>query len=404
MNLNLKIGYILEFFPARSETFILNEIRALKKVGIESVIIQLSPYSDEIKLTDNEFRIYSLYSRDWIKMIAELPNFIINLLLNPLAYLSIISKVVKVSPKIGVRGSLRAVVFLPKIEKILKNEFIDHIHAHFAGNPAMFAMFASSVTNIPYSFTIHGKSLFINPFMIREKVLNAKFVVSISKFNKDYLIKKFKLRKSEEKVKIIHCGVDKRNTEKPKGRLGKKLRILTVSRLIQKKGIDDSIRAVRFLKDRGIKFEYTIIGDGPAREDLKNLAKKEKVFEYVKFLGSKPSEVVFEKLSETDVFVLTPKSKDSEIEDGIPVVLMEAGLNNVPVISSKIAGIPELIEDGKDGFLINQGDYKKLAEILLSFQKNPQNAKLLVGRLRSKILEEYDIEKNAEDLAKNYAS
>lgn len=404
MSSNLKVGYILEYFPARSETFILNELRTLKKLGVEPIIIQLSPYKDLIKVKSGEFTVYPLFSLQLSKIARELPNFILNLISKPTTYLPIIVKVLGSYPNLGFKMVLRAIVFQPKISKIARRESINHFHAHFTGNPALFAMLASKVNGITYSFTVHGKSLFVNPFLIKEKVAGAKFVASISEFNKKYMIKKFKLAEYQKKIKVIRCGVASSYLKEKKDPSDHFLRIITVSRLAPKKGIDDILRALNVIKNLGINFQYRIIGAGILHSELVSLTKKLGVSDEVVFLGSQPSKTVFKELSKADVFVLTPKSKKTEIEEGIPVVLMEAGLAGLPVISSKIAGIPELIEHGKNGFLINQGDYEKLAVLLATLYKNPYKRTKLGNKLGEKVRKDFNLQENVSILYKNYVS
>lgn len=404
MSSNLKVGYILEYFPARSETFILNELRTLKKLGVEPIIIQLSPYKDLIQVKSGEFTVYPLFSLQLSKIARELPNFILNLISKPTTYLPIIVKVLGSYPNLGFKMVLRAIVFQPKISKIARRESINHFHAHFTGNPALFAMLASKVNGITYSFTVHGKSLFVNPFLIKEKVAGAKFVASISEFNKKYMIKKFKLAEYQKKIKVIRCGVASSYLKEKKGPSDHFLRIITVSRLAPKKGIDDILRALNVIKNLGINFQYRIIGAGILHSELVSLTKRLGISDEVIFLGSQPSETVFKELSKADVFVLTPKSKKTEIEEGIPVVLMEAGLAGLPVISSKIAGIPELIEHGKNGFLINQGDYEKLAVLLATLYKNPYKRTKLGNKLGEKVRKDFNLQENVSILYKNYVS
>ncbi|OGY26347.1 MAG: hypothetical protein A2Z42_03405 [Candidatus Woykebacteria bacterium RBG_19FT_COMBO_43_10] len=405
MGLDLKILYILEYFPARSETFILNELRALKKLGAEPVIIQLSPYKDQIPLKRNEFKIYSLHSLKLLKIVKEIPNFLASLISKPNLYLPLILTVLPLYPKIGFRKATRALVFLPKISLIAKKESVNHIHAHFEGNPTLIAMLTSRITVLPYSFTVHGKSLFINPFLIKEKVQGAKFVVSISEFNKKYMVKKFNLKEFEEKIKIIHCGVSIQQLRKSGAEgQGKFLRILTVSRLAEKKGIDDILHSLRILNDLGVKYQYKIIGGGSYQQSLIKLVNKLGVYENVVFLGPTSTETVFEELSAADIFILTPKSKKTEIEEGIPVVMMEAGLAGLPVISSRLSGIPELIDHEQNGLLINQGDYKNLANLILRLWKKPGERKRLGNNLRRKVLNEFNLQKNVKVLLKNYAA
>jgi len=405
MGLNLKILYILEYFPARSETFILNELRTLKKFGAEPVIIQLSPYKDQISLKRSEFKIYPLHSLKLLKVVKEIPNFLSNLISKPNLYLPLILTVLPLYPKIGFRKATRALVFLPKISLIAKKESVNHIHAHFEGNPALIAMLTSRITVLPYSFTVHGKGLFINPFLVKEKVQGAKFVASISEFNKKYMVKKFNLKEFEEKIKIIHCGVSIKQLRKSKAEgQGKFLRILTVSRLAEKKGIDDILHSLRILKDLGVKYQYKIIGGGPYQQSLIKLVNKLGVSENVVFLGPTSTETVFKELSTADIFLLTPKSKKTEIEEGIPVVMMEAGLAGLPVISSRLSGIPELIDHEQNGLLINQGDYKNLANLILGLREKPGERKRLGNNLRKKVLDEFNLQKNVKVLLKNYVS
>ena len=290
-----------------------------------------------------------------------------------------------------------------------KRREINHLHAHFAGDAAFVAMLASRMSKIPYSFTVHAGGIFGWPYLIKEKIAGAKFVVSISEFNKRYLTEKYNLSaKDVAKIKVVHCGVDLSvcqcvptslklrgaGVSMCQGR--KPYQILTVARLEEKKGHRYLLEALKILKGKKFEFKATIVGGGVLENELKEQAVSLGIGDRVTFTGPKNQNEVQEFLRQADVFVLPCVQAKNGNMDGIPVSLMEAMAAGVPVISTKLSGIPELIEDGVSGLLVEPKDSEGLAVGIKKVLTEPELCERLIQQARIKVETEFEVKKNAE--------
>lgn len=273
------------------------------------------------------------------------------------------------------------------VERV-ENLGVSHIHAHLASPPGNYAWFLSLLTGIPFSFTGHAADLFCRPEALRAKLHAAAGVIGISEHNLGYLRS---LVPELRHAAVIHCGIDAcRFPYRPRKAAGSPPRILAVGRAVPKKGLVFLVRALRLLGDRGQVWRADIVGDGPLLETLRNEAKALKL-DALSFRGALQQHEIRELLANADVFVLPcVQAPDGDV-DGIPVALMEAMASGVPVISTRISGIPELVKDGHSGLLVGPADPLSLADALERLVSEPGLGERLSRGGREAIEREFDL-------------
>jgi glycosyltransferase involved in cell wall biosynthesis len=242
-----------------------------------------------------------------------------------------------------------------------------HFHAHFAKNPATIALVVSEYLGIPFSMTVHATDLFVTGTLLGLKLRRAKFVASISEYNRKLLEKLAETPADREKVKILHCGIDLERFpprgSPPPGSARAPL-VVAVGRLVEKKGYPYLLEAARILKGRGVEFELRLIGGGPDEAALRRQLAELDVGDRVRLDGAMPQEALLPILSRADVFVLPCVRAADGDQDGIPVSLMEAMAYEIACVSTTVSGVPELITSGTEGLLVPEKDPGALAAAL----------------------------------------
>jgi len=298
----------------------------------------------------------------------------------------------------------RALVLFPKsvlIARLAKESGVRNIHAHFATLPALTAYIISELTEISYSITAHAHDIFVDTAMLRQKMERASFVVTISEFNKSYLLKLFP-DIPDEKIQVVRCGVEPEHysclpLNHPPGRQ-RNPRILCVASLEPYKGIEYLIRACGLLRRSVQDFQCQIIGDGKDRRRLQALIRKLQLEERVQLLGPRRQDEVMEQLSQADLFVLPSVVARNGQMEGIPVALMEAMASGVPVVASRLSGIPELVEHGKNGLLVPPGDEIALSRALELLCLHGGMRKRFGRQGCEKVVKEFHLRKNVAEL------
>jgi glycosyltransferase involved in cell wall biosynthesis len=215
------------------------------------------------------------------------------------------------------------------------------------------------LTGVPFSFTAHANDLFVAPVLLERKAVDAAFVAAISEYNHAYLLE----RCPGARVEVVHCGVDL--TRLPwHGLDGRDGHVLCVASLHAKKGHADLIEAFALLAGRSPGVGLELIGDGPERQGIQLRARDRGVEERVELLGARPAAFVRERLRRARVFALPSVRLASGRMEGIPVALMEAMAAGVPVVATRLSGIPELVQDGVTGLLVEPHDPDALAAAL----------------------------------------
>ncbi|MCD6460429.1 glycosyltransferase family 4 protein, partial [bacterium] len=280
---------------------------------------------------------------------------------------------------------------------------IQHIHTHFGDDACFISMIIHFLTGIPYSFTTHSYDIYLKPKMLAEKHKYAKFAVTISNYNKQYLIETFGI--NESKIHIVRCGVDIQ-LFKPINHLNTKrtntLNIISVARLVETKGFFYLLKACHLLK-QNYDFTCTIIGDGPLFDEIADNIEKLSLHNHVLLQGAKRHDEVLDALKNSDLFVLPCIKDKTGRPEGIPVSLMEAMAMGIIVISSTLAGIPELVQDA--GIMAKPRDELSLFKAMEKVYKmsNKEKAKIALAQ-RRKIEKEFNLVKETKKLMRLFES
>ncbi len=384
----MKIAYILE---NRVNNWLKYEVDAMIDLGVELSIYPNNPalYRDFDKNGNLPARSISDDIFDAARLVFK----------KPMESLDLFSRVKEhVGTKIAITGL--------SLASRLRETDTNLLFAHFASGPAASAWMVSRLTGLPFGFTAHAYDIFKNSVdrdFLKEKCEDASFVRCISEYNKRYLVEITGI--GEEKFPVIHCGLD---TERFKPRSSDEIRyksgniILVVANLVPKKGLKYLIEALSspMLKELGAR--AIILGDGPLRGKLKVLTTE--LGADVKFMGNISNEELGYYYDSATVFVLPcVKAPDGDM-DGIPVALMEAMASGIPVVSTNISGIPELIEDGKGGILVPEKDPKALAQAIKGILTDSDARKRFSVEGRKKVIRDFDIRDVARRLHNLFTS
>lgn len=396
---HFKVAYTMSRFPKLSETFVLYEMLALQQQGVG---VEVFP------LINERAAVVHAEAKPFVERAHYLPVLSLPILKANLhflrtrtaAYLGVWLEVLR-----GTLGSPNYMIgglgIIPKAAKFaydMQRLGVSHLHAHFANHPTVAALVVHRLTGIPFSFTAHAHDIYVDQHMLKEKVRAAKFVVAISEFNRE-LIAKHAGDDMRSKIKIVHCGVDTRLFQPRQKAAGELFTIVCVGSLEEKKGQTYLIEACRLLKERGLRFECHLIGDGDSRPALEEQIRRDNLADVVKLAGGRPRDEVLQMLARADVVALPSIRTKSGKMEGIPVALMEPLACEVPVVSTRTSGIPELVEDGVTGLLVPPEDPAALADALQRLANDPALGQRLGQAGRQKVLREFDLTDNTAKLA-----
>jgi glycosyltransferase involved in cell wall biosynthesis len=278
---------------------------------------------------------------------------------------------------------------------------VTHLHAHFSHDPATVAYFAGWLAELSYSFSAHAKDIYLEDHdFLREKIWRAKLVVTCTNYNRDYLLR---LAGNDAAVSRAYHGVNlKTFVPAPPTRPSNHLCpvILSIGRLVPKKGFTTLLHALHQLKQQGQHYRCYIIGEGPKRRELENLAASLDLQQWVKILPPMSQNELFAHYRQADLFVLPCEVQNDGDRDGIPNVLVEAMAMEIPVISTAISGIPELIENGCSGLLVKESDPSALAAAISTLLRDPEMARRLAMAGRAKVERDFDATRNVKRIGK----
>ena len=277
---------------------------------------------------------------------------------------------------------------------------VAHFHVHFARHATHTALFVKEISKVGFSFTAHAQDFMLDvgsDELLREMCREAAFVVAVSDYSRELLIQK--CPDAAAKIHRIYNGIDLRKFQAGSPRTTRlRPRILSIGRLIEFKGFRDLIVACAELKKRNIEFECKIIGDGPLRNALQNAIAAAGLDEIVELLGALPQEEVIPYLADCDVFALASVVDSKGASDILPTVILEAMATARPVVSTRLAAIPEMVCNGESGLLVSPGDVEELANALESLLRDPQLRVRLGAAGRRNVEDKFDVDKTAAQL------
>jgi len=291
------------------------------------------------------------------------------------------------------------------VRRLLPGSGVLHLHAHFAHSPTSVAMFASLMADIPFSFTAHAKDIYTSDAeQLREKMALARFVVTCTEYNRRHLLE---TAQGKTAVERIYHGIDLSlfsNRDGIRPQSAPPFEILTVARITPKKGLSTVYRALRLMRDQGTAFRHTLIGDGEDRKKILGLIGELGLGDSARWLGTRPHEVVLEHYRRADLFVLGCEVAPNGDRDGIPNVLLECMAMGVPVVTTRVSAIPELVEDGETGLLVPPGDPAEMARAMARLLKDPDFRAQIIGAARKRVAAEFDNRTLIERLADRFRS
>lgn len=392
------IAYLTGDYPKISHTFILREVESLRAHGLKVVTCSIrKPPAGEFKGEEElNARAQTFYviaaASNPVRVLAAHAGF---LLRAPGRWFSSLALALRSRPP-GLKALLWQIFYFVEagvLAQHLRAQGVGHLHNHFGNSSCTVAMLASTLSGIPFSFTEHGPAIFFEAerWALDKKIARARFVVAISHFCRSQLML-FSDPGDWQKITIVHCGVQaEAYGRKVRGAFGK--RVIFVGRLDPVKGASLLIEAMARVVPDHPDARLTLVGDGPARVLAEKKVAQLGLEHVVTFAGFQSQGAVAALLDESDMLVLP------SFAEGVPVVLMEAMASRIPVIATRVAGVPELVADGVVGYTIPPGDVATLAERIGRLMKSPELAAMMGQAGRQLVKSDFNIEKEGAWLA-----
>ena len=277
----------------------------------------------------------------------------------------------------------------------VKEYCVDHVHVHFGTSEATVALLAHQLGNLSYSLTLHAFDIFrrnVDRALLARKINASRFTITVSEFNRIFLVENLP-GVDREKIRVNYNGIDLQRFT-PTNNSREPLTIFALGRLKEKKGFIHLVRAVDHLHREGLKVTCRIAGDGEEKGRLQQEMDRAGLRSHVELLGEVSEERVRELMQQSSCFVLPcVEAKDGNI-DALPTVLLEALASGCPIVSTRLSGIPEIVEDGVSGLLVEPGDDKALAAAMREVLSNPQRAASFARAGRDRAEQRFDARRN----------
>ena len=420
------VAYVLKGFPRLSETFIASEIHRLEQAGLRLRLFVIKP-AEESACHPVVDRIRA--RPDYLPATTSLSKTPLRrwLAINRAKFDPALRRTVRRCPVGLARAAAAALAqairarrrLLSRPKKVYFKEFllavaladrllaapdVRHLHAHFAHGATTVTWLAAMITGLPFSFTAHAKDVYcasLNPAgLLCKKLAAARFVVTCTEANRAYLQQLAPGAAIHRVYHGLNADFARLLAEAPAlPPANGHLRVLGVGRLVPKKGFDVFIEACGILHDRGLSFEAAIVGeDGEHGEEVRRLIRARGLERRVTLAGPLSQAALFEEYRRASVFCLTCRVVDDGDRDGIPNVLIEAMAGGLPVVSTGISGIPELVTDRINGVLVPPEDPHTVADAILCLHQHPMLASRLAREAEVTVRERFDGDANARRL------
>ncbi len=398
-----RIGYLVNTYPRPSHSFIRREIAALERFGFS--IHRFSMRSDEQSLTDPA----DLAEHAKTERILDLGGrrLITNLLRQALRHPKGAAKGLRLAWKRARGGEssfMRQFIYLAEGATVALRANalgLSHIHAHFGTNSTRVAAYSRLLGGPRYSFTVHGPEEFDGPMTLDlgEKIKSSQFCAAISSYGRSQL---FRWTEPEHwrNVKVVHCGIELANWPEPSPMpQGEVLRMVAIGRFAEQKGFGLLIKAFADAHRRNPALHLSLVGDGPLRPQIEAMLRQEGIEGAVELLGWQDENGVRKALAASHLLVVP------SFAEGLPVVIMEAMACARPCIATYVAGVPELVRPGAEGWLVPAGDSDALVAAMLDAAQTDRAHLAEMGdAARIRVMERHDIDQSAQLLARHFLS
>jgi glycosyltransferase involved in cell wall biosynthesis len=424
-----RLAYIMGTFPALTETFVSREIEALEAAGVEVDLFSLRRPPDSHHRPEGAAlmgrTVYgsSLRGRDlWAANAQALQRA-------PGRYLRALGAVLAHTALNPVHG-LKSLALFPvavAFAECMRGRDVAHVHAHWANYPATAAYIVAHLLGVSYSFTAHAHDATLVRSMMREKIRRAAFVMTCTRWTQEWLRRL--VPEAHPRIFLNYHGVvlDRFAPEGPRLPASPEtFSIVSCGSLYPRKGFPQLLEACRRLRDRGWPLDCTIVGEGPMRAELQRFIDRHQLGERVRLVGAVAPRDVVHYYRRADVFVLAcmtdylgwreiltdallllevgPAIPFRPLTDGIPNVLVEAMAMEIPVVSTTVAGIPELIEDGRTGRLVPEQDAEALTAAIAELIRDPDKRRAMARAGRAAILDRFDRTRTIQQLVEIFAA
>ncbi len=393
----MRIAYLINQYPKVSHTFIRREILAMEKSGFDIKRVSIRPTETSfIDQQDEKERTktHSLLQAGPLSILFAMFKCLIT---QPIG----LTKATYYAWKIGRRSDRGLFIYMIYVAEAcllycwVKSWEVEHIHVHFGTNPTAVALFCRLIGGPTYSFTSHGPEEYdkAQAIGLGVKIEHASFVAAISSFGRSQLFR-WCTESNWEKIKIVHCGVDAEDFKHKPTAVPDARKLVCVGRLCEQKGQLLLVQAAAKVIQNGMPFELVLVGDGEMRSEIETLMVSLGVQDNIRITGWSSGEEVRRELSESRGLVLP------SFAEGLPVVIMESFALGRPVISTYVAGIPELVRPEKNGWLCPASDVTALVQSMTEILSAPTDRLTIMGlNGRELVAKNHDIRKEADVLA-----
>lgn len=399
-----RLALVLKGYPRLSETFIAQEIRALEQRGFELCIVSLRrPYDPATHPIHDEIEAEVLYLPEYARdEIGRVLRALLWCLPRPGFYRALVVFVrdwLRDPTANRARRLAQALVMARELP-----ESVRHYYTHFMHTPASVSRYASLISGCGWSISAHAKDIWTLPeWELREKLASAQWTVTCTRANRDYLAS---LAPASDRVALLYHGLDfERIAPRPASDSGRDggdpaapVRLLSVGRAVDKKGYALLLDALAGLP-AGLHWRFTHIGRGELLETLKRQARELGIDDRVAWLGGRAQHEVFAGYRDADLFVLPSRISADGDRDGLPNVLMEAQSQGLACLSTRLAGIQELIRHDDTGYLVAPDDPVALSDALERLIRDPALRTRLAGGGQACVTREFSMQRGIESLS-----
>lgn len=395
----LRLTYLHGRYPVLTETFIDREILRLLASGVDLRIVSIRRPSDELSVAQRELsrRVEYLLPASRLGVATAM---LWGLLRHPITFLRTLAWLLsrRHPPGTVTRTALHFVTGVYAAWRLRDRRGV-HIHAHFVDRAATVALVASRLLGTTYSVTAHAQEIYVNPVLLKERIGEAAFAVTCTEYNLRHLRAELGARATRRLSRLYHGmdltgdrGSGEEGPERDRGF------IVSVAQLWERKGLRYLVEACGTLRDRGTDFRCEIIGDGPQRDELRSIIDRLSLADHVVLTGPLPFPEVVQRYRRAGVFVLPCVVTDEGDRDGIPNVILEAMASHLPVISTPVSGIPEVIRDGDTGLTVPERDPAAIADAVERLIADPALAGEIAERASALVRAEFDMARNVDRL------
>jgi colanic acid/amylovoran biosynthesis glycosyltransferase len=395
-----KIAYLGAGFPSLSETFIYREVMELERRGYRLELYSIH-HPDRDKFSKEAVplgqRCYYLLPVAFTTVVLAHLYFLLS---GPVRYVRTFLDMVLGASSGGLKQQFRTVLHFGEaavLARRLQKDRITHLHAHYASHPASIARIVFMLTGIPFSFSAHAYDIWAQPLLLAKKLKDARFVACCSRCGSEELRRQGSSA-DQSKVHLIYHGIDTHRFSPADPQSRQSNLILALGRLEDVKGFHILVEACRVLKDKGVSFECRIVGEGDERKALAGLIEKYNLKSHVKMPGAVTQEEILDHYHAAAIFAMPCVASADGRHDGIPNVLLEAMSTELPVVTTPIGGILEVVVDRENGLIVPSGDVEELSAKLALLLSKPELRQSLGRAGRERVVQEFDNRNTIEPL------